>query len=126
MRDEKSGAQKRKERAARNEADEAERERLARERRESAYGDIQPPPDNPVGVLAWTHQALARMLFDVLRDPTIGEQERRRFASDLAAKIGMTGPKAVSDARLVALEKKLGVAKDNDSDAADQIGRAHV
>ena len=122
MRSEKSGAQKRKEKAEREAAQASEREQMARERRQSAYGDLAPPPDSPVGVMAWAHQLAARMLYDVMLDESIGEQERRRYASDLIAKIGLTAPKAHSDARLKQLEKKAGLDKepDPDGDAFDE------
>lgn len=116
MREKKSGHAYRSEKAEREAAMAAERDAAAKERRLSAYGDLTPPPETPVGVMAWAHQLAARMLYDVMLDESIGEQERRRFASDLIAKIGLTAPKAHSDHRLKKIEKQTGLAKETDSD----------
>lgn len=119
-----SGAQQRKAKAEREAIEKAGRDALAAKAAEVAresFDGLPPPPPDPVGAVAWAHQVAARLLWQTLRDPSIGEQERRRVASDLIAKIGLTAPKAIADARLRELEKRLGMAQETrDADTFDE------
>lgn len=117
-----SGAQGRKQRKSKDESDRMDRARLAgftataEQINRDAFADVHPPPSDSIGVVAWAHQIAARLLYVTIKDPSIGEAERRRTASDLISKIGQTAPKAISDQRLKRLEAETGNAPIDDAD----------
>jgi hypothetical protein len=67
--------------------------------------DLGPPPDSAVAIIAWANRVGAIMLWDVLTDPLVDAKERRRWASDFIAKVGLTSSKAVYEDKIARLEK---------------------
>ena len=70
---------------------------------------LGPPPLEAIGRIAWANGLLAIMAWDAASDPALDPRERRRVVGDLAAKIGITHSKALSEERIKAIEKKVTV-----------------
>lgn len=85
------------------------------------YQTLPPPPTDPIGRVTWAQHALSLLLWETLTDPSLCAADRRRVGGDLAAKIGITTNKAVSEARIKAVEERLGMTeKPTDADTEDR------
>jgi hypothetical protein len=72
---------------------------------------IKRPPKDAVGKVAWASDVAAKCLYEVMAHPTLKLETRWRYASDLIAKIGLTHSKALTEEKILKLERKLGLDK---------------
>lgn len=89
----------------------AERKRLG-----FKHKKVMAPPKDAIGAIAWANQVAAQLLHETMNDPVITEEARRRTCSELIGKIGLTSSKAITEERLLGLEKKIGMAKNQKDD----------
>src|SRR5207247_916924 len=107
---EPSGAQKRKARRQRRQANAAlERARQSLSatypRLEQLIEDLGPPPLDVIGGVSWAHKVTQILLHVVLRDPAMLLPDKLRWSKDLIGLLGYTTAKAITDERIANLER---------------------
>src|ERR1041385_5427830 len=107
----KGGAQKLRERKARNAAY-AKAAAVARgeDVGPAKFRQLGLPPANAIGTVAFANRAAGLLLHDVLLDEALEEPERRRVARELIQAIGMNAVKALYEEGLKKIEQELGIA----------------
>src|SRR5262249_13591082 len=80
--------------------------------------ELSEPPDDPIGAIAWANAAAAKLLYAVMInvDGALTFREQLRHGADLIAKLGMTHSKALSEERILKLERSLNLAKGQGDD----------
>jgi hypothetical protein len=116
MADKPSGHQYRVRRAA-AEA-QAEAEAIERKKLDAAdrFADLEAPPTDVIGGIEWAHRATTRLLHQVLIDPAIDEDKRRKQGAELTRALGMISVKALYETRLLKLEGKVYGRRGKESD----------
>lgn len=75
--------------------------------REQRVAEIGPPPTEPTQMLVWAQRSMALALWEVMTHPSIEPERRIRLITEIGAKLGMTHAKALVEARLAELGRRV-------------------
>lgn len=117
MSDKESGAQGRQRRKAETQSARDNADPDATARRVAAFQAMPAFGSDSLGTIARANWVAGKLLDQVLVDATLTEPECRKQAKELIAVIGMTHSKALTEERLLAVERKIGIGTVKESNA---------